>query len=856
MPLGMLSKAARPSTYFSKRPQATGAQLVAQAPPRAGGVDLVRPREPAITYAEIVRFLIWTIMVTIAQAWEDLKSFSFYRPVLSTHLSAHFFYLPCGRQDPRLVTSGPHTRMTVKMIPDHVTRQYETLDNIAEFPEQELVNCASNNYGGFSRLEHTAEELVEAGLLMLPFAPAPQHLQSMLRSECASYMGFDSCITTPSGFSTNVAAFATVAAVARAQGRDLVFLCDRDCHNSMFTGAYLNKGSQIHKFDHNDITDLDYKLRMYREQAPDALVCVAVEGIYRWVLKRRFWGRSRGPRSLFLTSSMEGSMCNAPAILALKRIHKFCLLIDEAHSFMAVGSAGRGSLNHWQDLGYDCSFPDVDIMTCMFSKSIGCTGGFAVANGIYAEALERQGDLLEETGVETLATPVILRVLSILRKPSLIRQRMRAVREKAVYVSKVLMDAGCKILSSPGSAIICFPVGTVRQVVTFSREAKKVGMAIGGGTPPATPKWGCRVRICIFATTTWPDIRRLLQTTITISLKLKISGVRRVGIDQALLDRQELEDEDVLVECRKVDAVLLDSVKALTRLSRPVQHLHGAEKPVIMAGVNALKKYGVGPCGARWLYGSYLVYVQLEQRLARLYPSLVSQSGRCRAMICGDAEVTIGSTLSACAVPPASGSVTNVVLVDRAAPYHVLRGAELPRANKRVIIQYYDSVDEIPRLLSELPKRSGFLVTLYLQAVRKERPLELIGLLDALATNSALLRRLFGLTLMLDDRHGLGKIGPRRLGFLDFMESKHGSDFLKISLARFPGQHTVLVVGSWFDSFGHQGGYVTGLADAVESLTWDAKAYFFSTPPMPLQAAMSLKTIELLDKGEAVGAAE
>ena len=42
---------------------------------------------------------------------------------------------------------------------------------------------------------------------------------------------------------------------------------------------------------------------------------------------------------------------------------------------------------------------------------------------------------------------------------------------------------------------------------------------------------------------------------------------------------------------------------------------------------------------------------------------------------------------------------------------------------------------------------------------------------------------------------------------------------------------------------------MTGHADTVEALTWDAKAYFFSTPPMPLQACMTDKVLEVLQRG-------
>ena len=158
-------------------------------------------------------------------------------------------------------------------------------------------------------------------------------------------------------------------------------------------------------------------------------------------------------------SSMEGSISPGPAILALKEVYKFCLLIDEAHSFMALGSHGRGSFNHWQDAGYCCPMNKVDVMSCMFSKSVGCTGGFVGANGPFAAELDRQGEILTTRGIERLSTIVLLRILGLLRKPLLIQERMGLVHEKAKYVAGALTAAGCKVLSSAGSAIICFPVG-------------------------------------------------------------------------------------------------------------------------------------------------------------------------------------------------------------------------------------------------------------------------------------------------------------------------------------------------------------------------------------------------------------
>lgn len=76
-----------------------------------------------------------------------------------------------------------------------------------------------------------------------------------------------------------------------------------------------------------------------------------------------------------------------------------------------------------------------------------------------ARELQDQGKKVIIRGIEKLSTIVLLRILALLRKPMLIQHRMNLVQEEAAYVARALSEAGCKILSSPGSAIICFLVG-------------------------------------------------------------------------------------------------------------------------------------------------------------------------------------------------------------------------------------------------------------------------------------------------------------------------------------------------------------------------------------------------------------
>lgn len=83
----------------------------------------------------------------------------------------------------------------------------------------------------------------------------------------------------------------------------------------------------------------------------------------------------------------------------------------------------------------------------------------------------------------------------------------------------------------------------------------------------------------------------------------------------------KLEDES-----QSVDKKLLNYVNELSKLNEGLV----GHPEVVQAGIESVRKYGIGPCSARWFYGSFDIFIQLERRLASLYPSLVAQSGKTR----------------------------------------------------------------------------------------------------------------------------------------------------------------------------------------------------------------------------------
>ena len=103
---------------------------------------------------------------------------------------------------------------------------------------------------------------------------------------------------------------------------------------------------QMERFDHNDPSSLQEKLE---ERQNGQRTLIIVEGIY----------------------SMDGDICPLPEIIELKKKYGAPLMIDEAHSFGVLGTAGRGVESH-----FSLKTDDVDIWMGSLSKAVPSNGGF------------------------------------------------------------------------------------------------------------------------------------------------------------------------------------------------------------------------------------------------------------------------------------------------------------------------------------------------------------------------------------------------------------------------------------------------------------------------------------------------
>src|SRR5512139_1476328 len=164
-----------------------------------------------------------------------------------------------------------------------------------------------------------------------------------LERELADFFGCRGAIVFSTGYVANLGMLS-----ALAQPGDVILL-DADCHASIYDGCRLG-GAEVIRFRHNDVSDLEKRLRRLGDRAANALILV--EGIY----------------------SMLGDRAPLKEIAAVKRQYGACLLVDEAHSVGVLGNRGRGLA---EEVGVEES---VDFIVGTFSKSLGAIGGFAVSN--------------------------------------------------------------------------------------------------------------------------------------------------------------------------------------------------------------------------------------------------------------------------------------------------------------------------------------------------------------------------------------------------------------------------------------------------------------------------------------------
>ena len=216
---------------------------------------------------------------------------------------------------------------------------------VVEMEGRETIMLGSNNYLGLTgdpRVKQAARHALETygtGLTgsRLLNGTTPLHLE--LERELAEWMSVEDAIVFTTGHQANIGCIGTIL------GPGDTVICDSGDHASILDGCRLS-GAKLRPFRHNQMPKL---AKMLERAATDGGgVMVIVDGVF----------------------SMEGDLCDLPAIVELCERYGARLMVDEAHAVGVLGARGAGTCELF---GLE---DRVDLRMGTFSKSLASCGGF------------------------------------------------------------------------------------------------------------------------------------------------------------------------------------------------------------------------------------------------------------------------------------------------------------------------------------------------------------------------------------------------------------------------------------------------------------------------------------------------
>jgi len=287
-----------------------------------------------------------------------------------------------------------------------------------------------------------------------------------------------------------------------------LILSDELNHASIRFGSRLS-GAMIDSFKHNDMKHLELKLReaisqgQPRTHRPWKKILVVVEGLY----------------------SMEGTMCNLPGLIRLRKKYKFYLFVDEAHSIGALGPRGRGVCDYF---GIDTS--EVDILMGTLTKSFGANGGYIAGDKAIIDKLRvtNAGTIFGEAPTPAVLAQIncALRIISGELMPGQGEERLQRLAFNSRYLRLGLKRLGFIVYGHDDSPIIPLLLYSPAKMPAFSHEMLKRKISVVVVGYPATPLISSRARFCVSAAHNKDDLDRFLAACDEIGnvLQLKFAS--------------------------------------------------------------------------------------------------------------------------------------------------------------------------------------------------------------------------------------------------------------------------------------------------------------------------------------------
>ena len=332
------------------------------------------------------------------------------------------------------------------------------------------IMLGSNNYLGLT----THPDVIKAGLEALEqygsgcsgsrFLNGTLQLHLELEKELAAFLRKEAVVTFSTGFQSNLGIISAIV------GRGDYVIMDRENHASLYDGCRLSFGKML-RFKHNDMDDLEQKLR----SVPETAGCLIVtDGVF----------------------SMGGDIANLPEICRLAKEYGARVMVDDAHGLGVIGEGGRGTASYY---GLE---DEVDIYMGTFSKSLASLGGYMAASARVVDYVKHSSrPFIFSASITPASCATALAALRILEAHPELPERLQA---NALHMRAKLNEAQIRMRPSNGDLIPIIPIYTYEPIrtLTVAKELYEKGVYVNSSLPPATAPTECLLRTSLMATHT------------------------------------------------------------------------------------------------------------------------------------------------------------------------------------------------------------------------------------------------------------------------------------------------------------------------------------------------------------------
>ncbi len=347
---------------------------------------------------------------------------------------------------------------------------------------RELLQFCSNDYLGLANhpkliaaMQDTAAQFgVGGGASHLVCGHSSYHHQ--LEERLAKITGRDRALLFSTGYMANLG---TVTALL---GKGDHILEDRLNHASLLDAGLLS-GARFQRFQHNDMADLERRLR---KLPADGNRLIVVDAVF----------------------SMDGDMAPLAELAALAQKYNAWLMADDAHGFGVLGESGAGCVEF-----FGLSQQELPVLMGTLGKGIGSFGAFVAGSEALIETLiQFARPYIYTTAMPPAVAAATIAGLNLLSEEPWRRQHLQELigyfREQAQAFTLPLMPSN--------TAIQPLLIGEEQAAMALSAGLEQRGILVSAIRPPTVPVGSSRLRITLSAAHSKGDIDCLLAALVEV----------------------------------------------------------------------------------------------------------------------------------------------------------------------------------------------------------------------------------------------------------------------------------------------------------------------------------------------------